>query len=198
MKKQEVIKILAVCKEAGISFAENSNKNVLVELWDRSFKNNTYEEVSQALFDLIQTKKGLFLNGLIGEIKSQLVANQYRFDDFTTVWEQIRKAAHKTHPDIPAETEKAFNSLSPILRHLVGSSRHLEEMEYCIDRDVLETVEKSNLKKMYQELVLQSREDMQLGKLPVWQRNAPLLENEKAKKMFNKLEMDKFIEEHSF
>ena len=74
----------------------------------------------------------------------------------------------KTHPDIPSETIQAFNSLPPILKQLVGSPRHLEDMEYCLDRDELETVEKSNMKKMYAELVIKSKEQMQLGNMPEW------------------------------
>ena len=147
MTKKEVLKILAICREVGVQFV-NSDNSILIGIWEKSFENNTYEEVSKALFELINSKKSLFLNGLIGEIKAQILADKVEFLDFSVVWELIRKAAHKTHPDIPNETRQAYLSLPPIVQHLVGSAKHLEEMEYCIDRNVLETVEKSNMRKL--------------------------------------------------
>jgi hypothetical protein len=169
MTKNEVIKILAVCKGAGVNFGD-SDKNVIVEIWHTCFKDNTYKEVSNALFELINAKKGLFLNGLIAEIKAQIVSKKVSFMDFNMAWEIIRNAMHQTHPDIPSETTNAFNSLPPMLQYLVGSPRHLEEMEYAIDRDKLETVEKSNLRRMYAELVTKSKEQMQLGIVPEWKK----------------------------
>ena len=167
MKKNEVIKILAVCKGAGVQFGD-SDKNVLVEIWTQCFEDNTYEEVSKALFKLIKCKEPLFVNGLIGRIKEKIVEGSVEFLDFTDAWETIRAAMHRTHPDIPQETIEAFNSLPPILKKLVGSPRHLEDMEYCLDRDELETVEKSNMKKMYAELVTKTKEQLQLGITPHW------------------------------
>ena len=167
MKKNEVMKILAVCKGAGVQFGD-SDKNVLVEIWTQCFEDNTYEEVSKALFKLIKCKEPLFVNGLIGRIKEQIVSEKVEFLDFTDAWETIRQAMHRTHPDIPQETIQAFNSLPPILKKLVGSPRHLEDMEYCLDRDELETVEKSNMKKMYAELVTKTKEQLSLGITPHW------------------------------
>lgn len=167
MKKNEVMKILAVCKGAGVQFGD-SDKNVLVEIWTECFEDNTYQEVSKALIKLIKSKEPLFVNGLIGRIKEKIVEEDVDFLDFTQAWEIIRSAMHKTHPDIPQETIQAFNSLPPILQHLVGSPRHLEDMEYCLDRDELETVERSNMRKMYAELVSKSKEQLQLGNKPSW------------------------------
>ena len=190
MTKNEVIKILAVCKGAGVQFGDN-DKAVLVEIWTKCFENNSYREVSKALFEIINLKKSLFLNGLIGEIKAQIMADKAEFLDFSTVWELIRKAMHKTHPDIASETRKAFESLPPMIQHLVGSARHLEEMEYCIDRDKLETIEKSNLRKAYMEMVTDSKSQLVLGKIPSWQR----IENNMVKldKKFSKV-----LEGHRF
>ena len=167
MTKNEVIKILAVCKGAGVQFGD-SDKNVLVEIWSHCFEKESYAEVSKALFKLIQSKDPLFVNGLIGRIKEKIVEKSVDFLDFPTAWELIRKAMHKTHPDIPQETIQAFNSLPPMLQHLVGSPRHLEDMEYCLDRDELETVERSNMKKMYTELVIKTKGQLALGQTPHW------------------------------
>jgi len=167
MTEKEVLKILSVCRDVGVQFA-NSNSDTLVEVWLHCFERETYEEVSKALYKLIQSKEPLFVNGLIGRIKEKIVEDNVDFLDFPSAWETIRQAMRQTHPDIPAETMKAFNSLPPILKHLVGSPRHLEDMEYCLGRDELETVEKSNMKKMYAELVIKSKEQMQLGNMPEW------------------------------
>lgn len=167
MTEKEILRILAVCKGAGVNFGD-VDEDVIIEIWKNCFKDFTYKEVSNALFKLINSKKGLFLNGLIAEIKEQIVSDNVDFLDFPTAWETIRQAMRKTHPDIPAETIRAFNSLPPILKHLVGSARHLEDMEYCLGREELETVERSNMKKMYAELVIKSKEQMQLGNMPEW------------------------------
>lgn len=199
MTKKEILKILAICREVGVQFV-NSDNNILIGIWQKSFENNTYEEVSSALFELINSRKGLFLNGLIGEIKAQILANKVDFLDFSAVWELIRKAAHQTHPDIPSETKKAFNSLPPMVQHLVGSAIHLEEMEYCIDRDKLETIEKSNLKKIYAEMVADSKNKMMLGKKPIWEEMPKLeygnIKNEKLKNMVENILLDKTIDKN--
>ena len=167
MNEKETLKILSVCRDVGVQFS-NADSDTLVEVWMQCFKNETYAEVSKALFELIQSKDPLFVNGLIGRIKEKIVENTMSFLDFPTAWELIRKAMHRTHPDIPQETIDAFNSLPPMLKHLVGSARHLEDMEYCLDRDELETVEKSNMKKMYAELVKKTKEQISLGHTPTW------------------------------
>ena len=167
MTEKETLKILSVCRDVGVQFS-NADSDTLVEVWMQCFKNESYAEVSKALFELIQSKDPLFVNGLIGRIKEKIVENTMSFLDFPTAWELIRKAMHRTHPDIPQETIQAFNSLPPMLQHLVGSPRHLEDMEYCLDRDELETVEKSNMKKMYAELVKKTKEQISLGHTPTW------------------------------
>ena len=181
MTKQEVIQILAICKEVGVQFA-NSDNNILIKIWQKSFEKNSYEEVSQALFELINSKKGLFLNGLIGEIKAQIISNKVEFLDFNSVWEILRKAMHRTHPDIPQETIAAFNSLPPMLQHLVISPEHLEEMEYCLDRNILETVEKAHMQKRYAEMVIESKNQMLLGKEPIWQKRIASKQEDKLQK----------------
>lgn len=192
MTKKEVLKVLAICREIGIQFV-NSDNNILVGIWYKSFEKDRYEEVSRALFELINTKKSLFLNGLIGEIKAQMLTHKIEFMDFSMVWELIREAAHKTHPDIPQETIQAFTSLPPMIQHLVGSAKHLEEMEYCLDRNMLETVEKSNLKKLYAEMVVDSKNQMLMGKVPAWKR-LKSSEREKLDKEIIKLLENKNID----
>lgn len=167
MTEKEVLKILSVCKGVGVSFT-GADEDVLVEIWTQCFEDNTYEEVSKALFKLIKCKEPLFVNGLIGRIKEKIVEDSIDFLDFTEAWEILRNAMHRTHPDIPQETINAFNSLPPILKKLVGSARHLEDMEACLSREDLETVEKSNMKKMYAELVTKTKEQLQLGITPHW------------------------------
>lgn len=193
MTKKEVLKILAICREVGVQFV-NSDNSILIGIWEKSFENNTYEEVSKALFELINSKKSLFLNGLIGEIKAQILADKVDFLDFSVVWELIRKAAHKTHPDIPNETRQAYLSLPPIVQHLVGSAKHLEEMEYCIDRNVLETVEKSNMRKLYIEMITESKNKMLIGKKPIWQQ----IEDKKGEITKLDIGIKKILEEHLF
>lgn len=191
MTEKEVLKILSVCKGAGVQFG-GADEDVLIDLWKQCFEDNTYQEVSKALIKLIKCKEPLFVNGLIGRIKEKIVEDSVDFLDFSQAWEMIREAMHKTHPDIPEETIKAFNSLPPMLRHLVGSARHLEDMEYCLDRDDLETVEKSNMKKMYAELVIKSKEQLQLGNAPTWLE----LEPKKLGKLEN--QFTKMIDGHTF
>ena len=81
MTEKEVLKILSVCKGVGVSFT-GADEDVLIEIWTQCFEDNTYEEVSKALFKLIKCKEPLFVNGLIGRIKEKIVEGCVDFYDF--------------------------------------------------------------------------------------------------------------------
>jgi len=170
MTKKEILQVITMLEGAGVQFSKNIETRIVVDLWYECFKNDKLEDITKAISELIQSSEPLFLNGLIGKIRERLVAKKCQFLDFSIAWQLIREAMHKCHPDIPQETTRAYNSLPPMLKYLVGSAKHLEEMEYCLDVDVLETVEKSNMKKMYESLVAQSKADLQIGKMPMWEQ----------------------------
>ena len=58
MTEKEILRILAVCKGAGVNFGD-ADEDVIIEIWKNCFKDFTYQEVSKALFKLINSKKGL-------------------------------------------------------------------------------------------------------------------------------------------
>lgn len=195
MTKKEVIQILAVLKEAGVAF-NNSNETVLVQLWEKCFKDIPYKQVSQAVFELINSPQPLFLNGLIGKIKEKIINSQNKFLDFNTVWQMVLKAAHQTYPDIPEESIKAFNNLPPMVKYLVGGVANLENIEYAIKPDILETVVKSNMKKLWAELIQQTVEAKMLNQPAQWELQylPPTTKTEKLQAEKVNLLVDKIME----
>ena len=195
MTKKEVIRILAVLKEAGVPFA-SSNEDVLIELWNKCFEKVEYKDVSWAIYDLINSPEPLFLNGLIGKIKEKIVLKKNHFMDFNTVWNLILAAAHKTYPPIPKMSQEAFNSLPEMAKYLVGSVKQLENLEYSVKTELLETVIKSNMRKDWEHMVKQAVEDRIMGRLPIWEDKGRL-EEQKNKTEKIKTEIKKILENNS-
>lgn len=195
MTKKEVLQILAVLKEAGVPFA-NSNEEVLIKLWCKCFEKIEYKEVSWAVFDLINSPEPLFLNGLIGKIKEKIVLKQNDFMDFPTVWNLILTAAHKTYPPIPKMSREAFDSLPEMAKYLVGSIKQLEQLEYSVKPDILETVVKSNMRKDWECMIKQAVEDKIAGRLPIWEDKIRL-QDQKVKNEILKVEVKKILEKNS-
>lgn len=195
MTKKEVLQILAVLKEAGVPFA-NSNEEVLIKLWCKCFEKIEYKEVSWAVFDLINSPEPLFLNGLIGKIKEKIVLKQNDFMDFPTVWNLILTAAHKTYPPIPKMSREAFDSLPEMAKYLVGSIKQLEQLEYSVKPDILETVVKSNMRKDWECMIKQAVEDKIAGRLPIWEDKIRL-QDQKVKNEILKVEVKRILEKNS-
>lgn len=195
MTKKEVLQILAVLKEAGVPFA-NSNEEVLIKLWCKCFEKIEYKEVSWAVFDLINSPEPLFLNGLIGKIKEKIVLKQNDFMDFPTVWNLILTAAHKTYPPIPKMSREAFDSLPEMAKYLVGSIKQLEQLEYSVKPDILETVVKSNMRKDWECMIKQAVEDKIAGRLPIWEDKIRL-QDQKVKNDILKVEVKRILEKNS-
>ena len=195
MTKKEVVRVLAVLKEAGVPFA-NSDEDVLIELWCKCFEKIEYKEVSWAIYDLINSPEPLFLNGLIGKIKEKIVLKKNNFMDFNTVWNLILDAAHKTYPPIPSMSQKAFDSLPPMVQYLVGSVKQLESLEYSVKPELVETVIKSNMKKDWDHMVKETIEDKIMGKLPIWEDKVRL-QDQKVKNEILKVEVKRLLENSS-
>lgn len=195
MTKKEVVRVLAVLKEAGVPFS-NSNEDVLIELWCKCFEKVEYKDVSWAIYDLINSPEPLFLNGLIGKIKEKIVLKKNNFMDFNTVWNLILVAAHKTYPPIPSMSQKAYDSLPPMAQYLVGSVKQLENLEYSVKTELLETVVKSNMRKDWEQIVKQAIEDKIMGRLPIWEDKVRI-EDQKEKNEMLKLEVKKILENKS-
>lgn len=50
MTEKEILRILSVCKGAGVNFGD-ADEDVIIEIWKNCFKDFTYQEVSKALLD---------------------------------------------------------------------------------------------------------------------------------------------------
>lgn len=160
MTREETLKILAVLKGLGVKFEGDSQ--VIVEIWADCFKEDNYLEVNKAVKKLMVQEKQLFQNGLIAKIKDLLVPEDL-FLDSSTVWNEVRIAMHKSHPDVTSETVNAWNSLSPIIQKVLGNSHTLIEWEYETSRDILNTVIKSNFIKEYNNLCRIYKDDLKSG-----------------------------------
>lgn len=189
MTKKETYKILAVLKEAGVSFV-NANENVLVELWESCFKNISYKDVSWAVYELINSPQPLFLNGLIGKIKEKIVLKKHNYMDFNTMWQLLQDAVSKIYPDLPEENVKVFRKLPIEIQAFLGTTRDFVKLN-DIKTDIFETVVKSNMRKGWEEFVNSSVEQEIAGILPAWQqgqietKNKQQLDNMVAKLVKN-------------
>jgi hypothetical protein len=181
MTKKETYKILAVLKEAGVSFV-NANENILVELWESCFKNVSYKDVSWAVYELINSPQPLFLNGLIGKIKEKIVLKKHNYMDFNTMWQLLQDAVANIYPDLPEENVKVFRKLPIEIQAFLGTTRDFVKLN-DIKTDIFETVVKSNMRKSWEEFINISIEQEIAGQLPMWQ--AERLENSNQKKLDN-------------
>lgn len=160
MNKVETAKIIAVLKISGVDF--KANDEMVVSLWVDIFKEDKYEDVNIAIKKLLKQEKQLFVNGLIAKIKDLLVPEDL-FLDSSTVWNEVRIAMHKSHPDVTSETVNAWNSLSPIIQKVLGNSHTLIEWEYETNIDDLNTVIKSNFIKEYNYICKIYKDDYKNG-----------------------------------
>lgn len=160
MTKEETIKILAVLKGIGVKF--EGDTDVIIGIWSDCFKNEEYSEVSNAVKKLMNTEKQLFQNGLIAKIKELLVPDNV-FPDSANAWNEVRQAMHDSHPDVISDTQKAWNSLSPLIQKVLGNAHTLIEWEYETSRDMLNTVIKSNFIREYNNLCKICKDDLKNG-----------------------------------
>lgn len=189
MTKEETIKILAVLKGIGVKF--EGDTQVIIEIWADCFKNDDYFQVNSAVKKLMIQEKQLFQNGLIAKIKELLVPDNV-FPDSANAWNEVRQAMHDSHPDVISDTQKAWNSLSPIIQKVLGNSHTLIEWEYETSRDILNTVIKSNFMKEYNNLCRIYKDDYKNGgKMLEYLKEPKLkLENKEQIKMVENLAKD--------
>lgn len=183
MNKVETAKIIAVLKISGVDF--KATDEMVVSLWVDIFKEDKYEDVNIAIKKLLKQEKQLFVNGLIAKIKDLLVPEDV-FLDSTNAWNEVRQAMHDSHPDVISETQKAWDSLSPLIQKVLGNAHTLIEWEYETSTDDLNTVIKSNFIREYNNLCRIYKDDLKNGGKMLESLGKPKgLENREKSKLSN-------------
>jgi len=160
MTKEETIKILAVLKGIGVKF--DGDTQVIIEIWDDCLKEDNYLEVNKAVKKLMVQEKQLFQNGLIAKIKDLLVPEDI-FLDSANAWNEVRQSMDNGYIRNKQKNKESFNKLSVIIQKVIGSAEVLEEWEYDIEPEILNTVIKSNFIKEYNYLCKVYKDDFKNG-----------------------------------
>jgi hypothetical protein len=160
MTKEETTKILAVLKGIGVKF--EGDTQVIIEIWADCFKEDNYLEVNKAVKKLMIQEKQLFQNGLIAKIKELLIPENL-FLDSASAWNQVRQLMDNGYIRDKQKIKKSFSKLDLIIQKVIGSATILEEWEYDVEPEILNTVIKSNFIREYNNLCRIYKDDLKNG-----------------------------------
>ena len=160
MTKVETAKIIAVLKVAGADF--KATDEMVVYLWHDIFKEDKYDDVNSAIKKLFNQEKQLFVNGLIAKIKELLIPENL-FLDSASAWNQVRQLMDNGYIRDKQKIKKSFSKLDLIIQKVIGSATILEEWEYDVEPEILNTVIKSNFIREYNNLCRIYKDDLKNG-----------------------------------
>lgn len=139
MNREECAKCLTVLRVTYQSFARNmtaGDANAVLNAWEMCFRDDPYELVSMAIYDLIQTKK---------DFAPDIAAIKERMRDMQSIatgepskeelWNILKRAASRS----AYNSEEEYAKLPPILQQYVGSPAELHTMSQ-IDASTFDTV----------------------------------------------------------
>ena len=158
MNREECTKCLTVLRVNYQSFARNmtaSDANAVITSWEMCFKDEPYELVSMAIYDLIQTKKDFAPD--IAAIKERIremqavVCGEHTNEE---LWNILKRAASRS----AYNAEEEFEKLPPILQRYIGGPSGLYDMSQT-DATTVDTVQRGIFLKNIDNM--KSREDFQ-------------------------------------
>ena len=156
MNKEECIKCLTILRTTYQSFATKMtarDAESLVNTWLMCFKDEPYEVVSVALYDLIQTKKDFAPDiATVKERISELQRAALGTPDDVDLWNRLVKAVSNSAYCCKEE----FEQLPPILKKIAGSARTLFDWSQ-MESDIFNSVIKGQFNKTIKPL--QAREE---------------------------------------
>ena len=155
MDRSECIKCLAVLKQNYFSSFHNLGANDakdIVSLWELQFKDNSYEEVMNAINYIISTSEREFAPP-IGVIKARIVENKIPERlSVSSAWDMVVTACGK--PD-------GFQSLPKIIQKAVGSSRILRSWGEA-DINTFNSSIMASFRKNYEKVLRDEKEQLSL------------------------------------
>lgn len=159
MTRDEVKKILAVMFATYSNFKVN-DMTVAVNAWEWALEEYSYQDISIALREYIMTSNSGFapsvsqLIGLVNKPKEMALENSFQGEG--EAWAMVRKALSNS----AYHSQEEFEALPELVRKALGSASILKTM--ALDSDFNESVESSNFKRQYRQLVDQEKEFQRL------------------------------------
>ena len=172
MTKQETLKIINVLMSyypdtfKGLS---DEQTTTFIEIWHKSFTDNTYKEVQAAVLDFIQCSTDRFMPP-IGKIKE--IINEYRFADVPNENEafEILINARKQYNiyDSPREGD-AYDTLPEAIKRAIGNRKGFISIGNLNTDSTQYGIEKSNFMRIYKSELDKAKKD---ASRPEWLRKA--------------------------
>lgn len=160
MKKNEILKIVMILKTSyPYAFKDMSEEDVegMVNLYQEMFKEYTYQEVSQAVKDIINTSEYM---PTIATIKGKIYTNKHPNEaNNSELWDKLLNAIRNSS----YHSEEEFEKLPDIIKAYVGSPTQLQEMA-IMDSDVIHSVVKGQFLKQIELLKENHKENVITGK----------------------------------
>ena len=161
MNRTEIIKTLSLLKSAFPHSYKDTTKqdlDLMVQLWERQFRDNSFEEVAAAVDALISSRTTGY-SPTIGEIKEQMQKLKSTDElDELAAWALVSKACTN---GIYGYREE-FAKLPPEVQNAVGAPEQLRQWA-MMDVDTVQSVVASNFQRNYRTMQARKKE---LGKLP--------------------------------
>ncbi len=161
MTRTEVVKTLSLLKAAfphSYKDATSQDLELMVQLWERQFRDNSFEDVSAAVDALISSRTTGY-SPTIGEIKEQMHRLHHRDDlDELAAWALVSKACRNGLYGYREE----FAKLPPDVQAAVGAPEQLRAWA-MMDTEAVESVVASNFQRNYRTTKARQKE---LDKLP--------------------------------
>lgn len=172
MTKQETLKIINVL----MSYYPDTFKGLtdeqtttFIEIWHKSFTDNSYKEVQAAVLDFIQCSTDSFMPK-IGKIKE--IINEYRFADVPNENEafEILINARKSYNiyDSPKEGD-AYDTLPEAIKRAIGNRKGFISIGNLNTESAQYGIEKSNFMRIYKGELEKAKKD---ASRPEWLRKA--------------------------
>ena len=155
MNKTETEKVLAIleipydryCK--GLSQKQKDN---LLMLWTKLFRNDEYKTVIEAVeYFVMADTKGFF--PAIGAIREMMYKMSNDQPTEIEAWNTVVKALGKAY----YEPTKSWNTLSEPVQRVVGSAEQLRQWS-LVDTDTLNSVVASNFQRSYRAIAAKQKE----------------------------------------
>lgn len=166
MTREDAVKLLSLLKAAyPHSFKDmtKADAEAVIALWERQFRDNSFEDVSAAVDALISSRTTGY-SPTIGEIKEQMHRLHHRDElDEISAWAMVSKACSNGLYGYREE----FAKLPPEVQRAVGAPEQLRAWA-MMDTDSVESVVASNFQRNYRTTQARQKE---LEKLPENVRN---------------------------
>lgn len=145
MKKNEILKIILILKTSyPYAFKDMSKDEVesMVNLYEELFKENTYEEVSRAIKNIINTSEYM---PAIATIKSKIYEMKHLKDESNMeLWEKLLVAIRNGS----YHAEEEYEKLPIVVQKFLGSPYQLQELAVMNSDDVHTVVKGQFLKQI--------------------------------------------------